>query len=308
MSEASQDSDSLSTSWVSSIYRSNVTTDSLHSFRRLPGVPQPRSKMVSMVVRCRSAEPCSAFWKVRGLQFAGLRRERQFMTTVLYPLRYFKIVAAFCGIFSIIGISIVAIFDFHLQVVHVDIPDKILLATGFLLFVAASVIAVLPQYKLHRYWSVCAMAIVLICQLGSLIAQTLHVDISSAAFGTSPSITASEFIIERNVTSEICGTSFKDGLYNGTVRNGSSVATSVLAPVGSPCEMDLCNITTAFFAYGISSGIIFFSQFSFSWSYPVMLMLVALPVRLYIFLLILPIVSMAYTLVQALFTPNSHFR
>ena len=94
-------------------------------------------------------------------------------------------------------------------------------------------------------------------------------------------------------------------LFNSFYRWGNDGAPGRL---GDRCEMNFCNITDGFFSEGIISGIIFFAQFGFNWSYPIMLMMVALPLRLYVLLLIVPLISMLYTLFEALAVSDSHFR
>lgn len=195
------------------------TNDSLKSVSvNSSSFSPPRSKMLRLVLACRAAQPCSRFWRTRGLQFGRLQTERDFMLAVLYPVRYFQVVAVFAGVFSVVGICIVAVLDFDLHEVEISLPDKFLLAAGLALCVVSAVIALRPQDRLHRHWPFLSMAIVLGCQVCSLIAMMTH-NVSVSAFGQNPQLLSnfSDIVANASEYSDVCHADFRDGKSYGTV-------------------------------------------------------------------------------------------
>ena len=133
-------------------------------------------------------------------------------------MRYFQVVAGFAGVFSIVGICIVAVLDFDLHEVEISLPDKFLLATGLALCVVSAVIALRPQDRLHRHWPFLSMAIVLLCQVCSLIAMMTH-NISVSAFGENPQLLSnfSDIVANASEYADVCKSDFKSGIAYGTV-------------------------------------------------------------------------------------------
>jgi hypothetical protein len=77
------------------------------------------------LVRFRSIRVCAPWWQARSLQFESAREERAFSLAVLYPVRYFLLLAVVLGLFSLGGISALTALEFVEGEVVFSWPDKV---------------------------------------------------------------------------------------------------------------------------------------------------------------------------------------